>query len=209
MKKIISSVCVIFMLSVLALQANAQKGQWKLNLNYSYSLPLGSFKSDIISTASPRGFSGDIMYGVSNKFSLGLYSGYQDYYQKYPRGVYETGNHEVTSAVLSNSIQTMPLLLKGVFSPLGDGKAPVKPYISAAAGITLINFSQYLGEFGGTTSDAGFSAKGGAGVLIPFGRFTNAGANLGADYNYISYNKYGYSNLNNVSFHAGVYFPLR
>ena len=209
MKKSISLFCVFVILCVFAIHANAQKGEWKLNLNYSYSLPLGSFKNDIISNNSPRGFTGDFMYGINDKFSVGLFSGYQDYYQKYPRAVYQTDDHEVTSAVLSNSVQTVPILLKGMFSPLSGTKAPVKPYISAAAGVGLVNFSQYLGEFGGSSSDAGFAAQGGAGVLIPFGRFTNAGLNLGADYNYIGYNKYGYSNLNNLSLHAGVYFPLR
>lgn len=209
MKKSISLFCAVVILSVFAIHANAQKGAWKLNLNYSYSLPLGSFKNDIISKNSPRGFTGDFMYGINDKLSVGLASGYQDYYQKYPRAVYSTDKNEVTSAVLSNSIQTVPILAKAKFSFLGDTKAPIKPYISAGAGVSLINFSQYLGEFGGTASNAGFSAQGGAGVLIPFGRFTNAGLNLGADYNYIGYNKYGYSNLNNVSLHAGVYFPLR
>ncbi len=209
MKKIVSSIFAIIIFSAFALHANAQKGEWKLNLNYNYSLPLGSFKNDIISNGSPRGFSGDFMYGINNQFALGLYGGYQDFYQKYPRDVYQTDNHEVTSAVLSNSIQTMPILLQGKFLPLGSMHAPVQPYISAGVGVSIINFSQYLGEFGGTSTNGGFTAKGGAGVMIPFGRYSVAGLSLGADYNYIAYKKYGYNNLSNVGFHAGVYFPLR
>lgn len=209
MKKVISIIFSAVILSAFTLHAHAQKGEWKLNLNYSYSLPLGSFKNDIISKSSPRGFSGDFMYGINHKFSLGLHSGYQDYYQKYPRAVYQTDNHEVTSAVLSNSIQTMPILLKADFSPLGATHAPVKPYIAVGAGYSIINFTQYLGEFGGTSTNGGFTAQASAGIKIPFGKFSNSGVNLGADYNYISYNKYGYNNLSNVSLHAGVYFPLR
>ena len=209
MKKVINAVFSIIILSVFALHANAQKGEWKLNLNYNYSFPLGSFKNNIINSASPRGFSGDFMYGINNKFAVGLYGAYQDYYQKYPRAVYQTDNHEVTSAVLSNSIQTMPILLKASFSPLGATHAPIKPYIAVGAGYSIIDFTQYLGEFGGTTTNGGFTAMGSAGVKIPFGRFRNSGLNVGADYNYISYNKYGYNNLNNVSLHAGVFFPLR
>jgi hypothetical protein len=209
MKKIISAVFSIMILCAFAAHAIAQKGEWKLNLNYNYSLPLGSFKNDIINNASPRGFSGDFMYGINNKFDIGVYGGYQDYYQKYPRAIYQTDNHEVTSAVLSNSIQTMPILLKASFSPLGETHAPLKPYIAVGAGYSIINFTQYLGEFGGTTTNGGFTAQGSAGVKIPFGKYSNSGVNIGADYNYISYNKYGYNNLNNVSLHAGVYFPLR
>ena len=43
-----------------------------MNIQYSYALPLGSFKNDVISNGSPRGFTGDILYGVSNKFAVGL-----------------------------------------------------------------------------------------------------------------------------------------
>jgi hypothetical protein len=209
MKKVISAIFSVIILSAFALHANAQKREWKLDLNYNYGFPLGSFKNDIISNASPRGFSGSFMYGISRKFDLGLYAGYQDYYQKYPRAVYQTDNHEVTSGVLSNSIQSMPILLKAGFSPLGETHAPVKPYITVGAGYTIINFTQYLGEFGGTTTNGGFSAMGSAGVKIPFGKYSSSGVNIGADYNYVSYNKYGYNNLNNVSVHAGVFFPLR
>src|SRR4051794_40687178 len=119
MKKIIGSIFSIIVLSAFALHANAQKGEWKLNLNYNYSLPLGSFKSDIISNGSPRGLSGSFMYGINDHFSAGICGGYQDFYKKYSRDLYQTGNHEVTSAVLSNSIQTMPILVKGKFTPLG------------------------------------------------------------------------------------------
>ncbi|HEY6977859.1 MAG TPA: hypothetical protein VH396_16280 [Chitinophagaceae bacterium] len=208
MKKTIGLFSIIIISSAL-LHVNAQKGEWKLNLNYNYSLPLGSFKNDIISNNSPRGFSGDFMYGINDRFSAGLYGGYQDFYQKYSRDLYQTGNHEVTSAVLSNSIQTMPILAKGKFMPLGARHAPVQPYLSVGAGISIINFSQYLGEFGGTSTNAGFTAQGGAGVMIPFGRYSLSGLSLGADYNYIAFNRYGYNNLGNLGLHAGVYFPLR
>jgi len=146
MKKVINAVFSIIILSVFALHANAQKGEWKLNLNYNYSFPLGSFKNDIINNASPRGFSGDFMYDINNKFAVGLHGAYQDYYQKYPRAVYQTDNHEVTSAVLSNSIQTMPILLKASFSPLGATHAPIKPYIAWVQVTVLLISPNTLGS---------------------------------------------------------------
>jgi hypothetical protein len=209
MKKIISSIFSIIILSAFALHTSAQKGEWKMNLNYNYSLPIGNFKNDIISKSSPRGFSGDFIYGINDRFSAGIYGGYQDFYQKYPRNLYQTDHHEVTSAVLSNSIQTIPILAKGKFMPLGGKHALVQPYLSVGAGASIINFSQYVGEFGGTSTNGSFTAQGGAGVMIPFGRYSIAGLSVGADYNYIAYNKYGYNNLSNIGFHAGVYFPLR
>src|ERR1700750_156124 len=130
---------------LLVSHVNAQKGEVKMNLQYNYALPLGSFKNNVISDGSPRGVTGDILYNVNDKFSLGLGLGFQDFYQKYPRTLYKTGDQETTSAVLSNSVQIMPVLAKAEFYPLG-GKRGIQPYINAGAGLGIASFTQYLGE---------------------------------------------------------------
>ncbi len=192
-----------------AAQLHAQKGEVKMNLQYSYALPLGSFKNDVISNGSPRGITGDILYGVSNKFSVGLGLGFQDFYQKYPRVLYNTGDKEVTSAVLSNSVQVIPLLAKAEYYPLTGNKSFIQPYISAGAGLGITSFTQYLGEFGSTDNSVGFMFQGGAGVSMPFSKHSKAGFRLGANYNMVSYNHSGFSNFNNVSFQGGLFFPLK
>lgn len=179
-----------------------------MSLQYNYALPLGSFKTDVISKGSPRGFTGDILYGISDKFSVGLGLGFQDFYEKYPRALYNTGDKEVTSAVLSNSVQIIPLLAKAEFSPLGS-TAPVQPYITAGAGLGISSFTQYLGEFGGTDNAGGLMLQGGAGIRVPFGKYSKAGFRLGANYNMVSYHHNGFSNFNNLSFQGGIYFPLK
>jgi hypothetical protein len=93
--------------------------------------------------------------------------------------------------------------------PLGKSSSFVQPYISAAAGVSVVDFRQYLGEFGGNDNSANFMAQAGAGILIPFSHTSAAGIKLGANFNYINYSKNGFSNLNNVDFLAGVYIPLR
>ncbi len=209
MKKIMKFSIFIFITIMLAtVSVQAQKGTLKLNLNYSYSLPLESFKNDIVSNGSPRGVSGELMYFVNNKWSLGLAGGFQDYYQKYPRALYQTGDHETTSAVLSNSVQVTPILFKAMLMPC-DKPAMVHPYISAGAGLGIVDFTQYLGEFGGTANNGSFMAQAGAGVQIPFSKTSASGFQIGANYNYISYKQYGFSNLNNLSFEAGLHFPIK
>ena len=204
----ISAFVVLFVIA--ATSANAQqKGMLKLDLNYNYSIPLGSFKNDIINNGSPRGVTGALMYGINEKWSAGVQFGYQDYYQKYPRAIYKTGDNEETSAVLTNSIQSMPLLAKGTFKPLGGSGSFIQPYISAGAGVSLIDFKQYLGEFGSSSTSGAFTAQAGAGIMMPFSKGGASGFSIGADYNYVSYNKFGYSNMNNLSLRAGVHFPLR
>jgi outer membrane protein W len=188
---------------------HAQKGEMKVNIEHSYALPTGSFKNDVISNGSPRGAMGDLLYNINNKFSVGLGLGYQDFYQKYPRALYNTGDKEVTSAVLSNSVQVIPVLAKAEFYPLGDKKGMIQPYISAGAGLGITTFTQYLGEFGSTDNSGGLMLQGGAGVAIPFSKFSHAGVRLGANYNMVSYNHNGFNNFNNINFQAGLFFPLK
>lgn len=208
MKKILSVISLPLVLILFSTSVDAQNsGQLKMGLNYSYGLPMGSFKNDLIQNGSPRGFNGEIMYGFNKQLSAGLSVGYQNFYQKEPRAVYQTGNHQATSAVLSNSITTVPVLAKVMYLPL-KGNAVVQPYVSLGAGISFNNYDQYLGMFGSTDQKAGFAAEGGLGVHIPFGKWSTSGLNLGANYNYVDYNKYGYKNFNNISLQAGVYFPL-
>lgn len=203
--KIFSFILCVLLVS----QLNAQRGQLKMNIQYSYAMPLGSFKNDVISNGSPRGVTGDFLYSVNNKLSLGLGLGFQDFYQKYARALYKTGDNETTSAVLSNSVQVMPVLAKAELYPLGGKKSVFQPYITAGAGLGIVSFTQYLGEFGGTDNSASFMLQGGAGIKIPFNKFSNSGFKLGADYNMVAYNRQGFKNFNNVNFHAGVFFPIQ
>lgn len=197
------------LLLLFACKANAQRGEAKLDINYSYGLPIGSFKSDIISNSSPRGVTGDLLFGISNQFSAGLGFGFQDFYQKYSRNLYKTGDNETTSAVLSNSAQIVPLLAKAEFDPLGNKRGSIQPYITGGVGIGIISFTQYLGEFGGTDNSAGLMVQGGAGIKIPFTAIGNSGLKIGANYNMVNYKKNGFNNMDNLNFQAGIYFPLR
>src|SRR5664279_2367119 len=120
----------------LSQQAIAQKGTLQLNLNYHYSMPVGGFNTDLVSNTSPRGFTGALMYTFNNNWDGGLAFGYQDYYQKYPRAIYPLGKTQDISAVISNSIQTTPVLVKVKYAFLNTSS--IRPYLSAGAGANLI-----------------------------------------------------------------------
>lgn len=206
MKKIKIIFSGIVALVLFALPASAQKGTVQMSLNYNYGIPTGAFKSGLVSDGSPRGGRGSVLYSFTDRLSAGLESGYQDYYQKYPRDMYHFSSQDV-SAVLSNSIQTSPVILKAKYSLLPTGT--IKPYVSLGAGANLINFRQYFGQFGSSQSNIGFLAQGGLGVTIPFKKYGSSGINLGAAYEYAPYNKNGYDNLNTINLQAGVVFPIR
>jgi len=189
------------------LPAAAQNQPLKLELNYNYSMPTGHFKNDIVSNNSPRGFMGSLMYPFSAQWSAGLAYGFQDYYQKYPRALYHLSNSQDISAVLSNSIQETPILLKAKYCPAV--KSFLKPYLSLAAGGNIIDYKQYYGEFGSSQSNFGFRAEGGLGVLIPFKKTGTSGLNIGATYDYAPYHKNGFTDLNSINLQAGIELQLR
>jgi len=206
MKNIRTILVVFSAFMVLSTIANAQKGTLKFNLDYNYSIPSGSFKSDLVKNNSARGVRGGIMYSFTDRLSAGLETGFQDYYQKYPRDIYKSGNSQDISAVLTNSIQTTPFLLKGKYSLLAGSM--IKPYVSVGAGANLIDFKQYYGEFANSQTNVGFLAQGGVGVTIPFGKVSASGIDLGATYDFAPYKKYGYHDLNSVNLKAGVHFRI-
>jgi outer membrane protein W len=206
MKKIkLLAVMCVFM--CFALSANAQQGSLKFGLNYNYSFPISGFKNDLISNNSPRGFMGELMYSFNDKLAGGLLFGFQDYYQKYPRAIYHLSKTQDISAVLSNSVQTTPVLLKAKY--FLTPSSFIKPYVSLAAGANLIDFKQYFGEFGNSSTSVGFRAQGGLGLLIPFKKTSGSGINIGASYDYAPYKKNGYKDLNSVNLQAGVVIELR
>lgn len=195
---------------IISISASAQD-KLKMELSYNISTPLGSFKNDYINKTSFRGAIGEISYTINPKFSLGLQSGYQNYYQKYGRQLYKLEGNQTVSAVLTNSMDIVPVLLRGTYYPMGgSASAIVQPYVSAGAGVNMVNYGQYLGEFGGIQSSSAFAAQAGAGIVIPFGKRVNqTGFKLGVTYNYSSYNRNDISKLNSAGINAGVVFSLR
>jgi len=207
MKNIKTTISSLLIMLCFALPAAAQNQPLKLELNYNYSLPTGNFKSDLVSDNSPRGFMGSLMYTFSPNWSIGLAYGFQDYYQKYRRQLYHLSNTQDISAVLSNSVQTTPILIKAKYSLATQSS--LKPYISLAAGGNIIDYKQYYGEFGSNQSTFGFRGEGGIGLLIPFKKSSTSGINFGASYDYAPYHKNGFTDLNSINLQAGINLQLR
>lgn len=192
-------------LVVLALASFAQEGKTTFNINYSVNAPLGDFKNNVIGRTSFRGWNANILYGISDKISVGLQSGFNNYYERYPRQVYNTKDGSI-SAVLTNSVQTIPIQAKFRYNFIPG--AFIQPYIGAGVGGNIVTFNQYLGEFSSGKSGFGFSASPEAGILIPFTKSGTSGLTIGANYNYMPFSYGDIKNLNNSGVYAGVKFPL-
>jgi opacity protein-like surface antigen len=199
----ISAITILFLVCAAGLQAQ-EKMQMKIG--YNLSIPAGASFKDAVSKPSFRGIAGEITYPVNERIRVGLGASFNDYYQKYDRAVYNTGEGQI-SAVVTNSIQTTPILAR-VNYDLGK-KGMLQPYVGLGAGINWVMYSQYLGEFPNSKSMIKPAVSGSAGVNVPFGKSSLAGFNLGASFNYLPFHYNEIKTLNNWGVHAGVYFPLR
>lgn len=204
-----SSVRIMILLGGLVLAAREHAaGQSKpvnLELNYSVSGPTGAFH-DFISNQSWKGWQANILYPLTKQLELGLGVAYQDFYQQYPRQLYKLTDGSDISAVVTNSVQTIPVLLQARYT-FYRGK--VRPYAGIGVGGNMILFDQYLGEFSNSHNHFKFAARPQVGVQIPIGQMKVAAVNISAAYNYLPYREYGLDNVSNWNVSAGLKFPLR
>ena len=195
--------CILFI--ALFSFAEAQKGETKFSIGYNVALPMNDFKN-FVSSTSYRGFNASVLHGISDKVSAGLATGFQDYYQKNSRQLYHFSDGSDVSAVVTYTIQTIPILaeVKYNFSPA----ATVQPYASIGVGGNMIAYNQMFGEFGDQQSKFGFAARPEAGLLIPF-KNKVSGFSIGASYSIMPFKEGDFKNLNSLGIHAGITVPLR
>ncbi len=205
MKKIYKYSAISFALLFMFLAGHAQQ-RVQLKLGYNINTPTGSAFENLVNKTSFRGVNAELSYPLSNQLSIGLGVAYSDFYQKYPRKTFETKDGTI-SAVLSNSIQTTPVLAKVNYQLTKAGL--IRPYLGAGAGFNVVRYSHYLGEFPGSKTSFKPALGADAGVNIPFFASKQAGLNLGVNFNYLPYDNDIAKNLNNWGVHAGVFFPLR
>ena len=206
MKKIKIVLITIIILLAAVIQTSAQRGELRMTASIAGTTPSGDFK-DVVDKTSLRGADVTILYGINDKFSAGLNIGFQDFYQKFPRSVYKLSDGSDISAVLTNSIQTLPILATAKYSFLPQAR--VQPYATAGVGGAIVLSKQYIGEYPNETNKFSFAAKPGVGVYIPFRKQGEVGVNLGVNYNYIAYKQDDISNLSYIGFTIGIGFPMR
>jgi opacity protein-like surface antigen len=202
--KTINSIGLLVLLLFAGLTVQAQS-RFRLNLNYNVSVPAGNFR-DFIEETSWRGWTGNLLYGINDRLSVGLGTGFQDYYEKFPRAVYKLREGGEISAVVTNSIQTIPLLAVAQYNFLP--RAVVQPYVGVGVGGNIIVFDQYLGEFSNSESTIGFALRPEVGLQVPIGK-RGFSANVNGMYNYMPYTRNNMDGLHNWAVGAGIRFSLR
>jgi hypothetical protein len=201
--KIILAVALIFF----GRASVAQQQRLHLALSYNTATPVSSSFKDYVSKTSFRGFQGAVLYNINTSLRVGLQVSWNDLYEKYGRQVYKNEDGSDVSAVLSNTLQFAPVLVKGEYSFIKEGW--LQPYVGLGAGISLINVNQYVGEFLYQQSYAKAAFSGDVGLLIPFSKGSSYGGRISTSYTLSPFNKEGIKTIDTWNVQAGVVIPLK
>ncbi len=196
---------LVALICVATSDASAQR--LKLNINYSAGIPMGADFKNYIDKSSLRGWNANLLYDVNDQVAVGLGFGTQSFYERLPRAVYKSADGSDISAVLSNTVTTMPIMAQGQFNLLPE--AAIQPYVGLGIGGNVISYNQYVGEFSNSRTKFGFAARPEAGIYIPVGRYKESGIVVGGAYNFMPFKTDNINNLNHLGLHAGFRFPLR
>ena len=204
--KIFKILAVPMLSFLIVMNASAQQGEVRMTASLAGATPIGQFK-DLVDKTSLRGVDIAISYGINDQLGIGLNVGFQDFYQKFPRALYKLSDGSDISAVLTNSVQTIPFLATARYNFIPGGT--IQPYVSAGAGGAAVLNKQYVGEYPNEINKISFAARPSAGVYIPFKKGGETGLNLAVNYTFIPYKQDDISNLSYVGFTLGVGFPMR
>lgn len=216
LKKNIATLGIIWSLPATILYAQndaaLSKGETKVNLMYSAGLPMGAFKQDFIGNAGILGGRLEIMHYLSEKIAVGGGVGFQDFYEKKPRALYPQRDGSDLSAVLSHSLQVVPLQAQLQYFPTaGASRQPVVlPFLQAGGGVNLISYKQLVGSLT-NASDVVFrpAFHAGGGVRIPFGKYQQNGVVAGAHYYQMRFNRLGLTSVNQLHLQVGIQLKLK
>ena len=185
--------------------AFSQQGTWKLNLNYQAGIP-GSNLKTMFNDPSYRGWSAAVLYGATDQLQVGLEAGFQDFYQKNARALYTEGGSDI-SAVVTHSVQTIPIMVKGKYLFTSEGT--IRPFAGLGIGGNLIQYRKFYGQFSESDTKIGFAAQPELGVHVPVGRSGNTGLHVAAGYNFMPYKFGDADGLGGAVIKAGISVPLR
>lgn len=194
-----------FFICLLCLGASSQQRTLKLDINYKAAIPAGNFRN-ITDKASFNGLEAALMYGLTDRISVGVQTGFQDFYQKKDRQIFHTPGSDL-SAVITNSVQLIPLMLKGMYTFSESGA--VQPFVALGVGGNLAQYRKYYGQFTDSRSKPGFMAQPEAGVSMQVGKYKRTGLHIAAAYNYVPFKYNDADGFNHAFIKAGVSIPLR
>jgi hypothetical protein len=184
----------------------AQQGEFRMTASLNASIPMGDLK-ELAGNSTLRSADITVLYGINERMSAGLQGGFRDFYEKFSRALYQSEDGSQVSAVLSNSVQQIPIMAAFRYNLMPEAR--IQPYASLAAGANIILYKQYIGEYPSSDSKVGFAARPELGIYMLFRKGGEAGLNLGLHYTYAPYNRFELGALNYAGIKLGIGFPMR
>ncbi len=188
MKKIIIiSLIALFSSGSLSYSQDGNLYLQKSQMTFSYQMgfPTGDLK-DFIPENDFLGWDYELKTMVTHNLAIGGHIGYQGFYKKFPRDTYEFPQGAITTTIFKY-YYTIPMQMVATWFFIPEGM--VQPYLGMNVGV---NYNERRGEIGIyrlEDNSWNFSFAPEAGVIIPFGKYSQWGANLRAKYNYNVYNR--------------------
>ena len=161
------------------------------SFNYNLSFPLSDLH-DWIPTTGVAGFDAEFKSLLTDNIALGGMIGYAGFYKKYDRDTYEFENGALTSAVFKY-YYTVPIRIVADYF-ISPGSF-VQPFIGLSTGVNYNERRLEVGFYALEDKSWNFVVAPEAGLIIPFGRFSEWGFSLKARYNYQVYSRDNFSGL--------------
>ncbi|WP_160713963.1 outer membrane beta-barrel protein [Chitinophaga solisilvae] len=176
-----------------------------VDINYSIAQPLGSLK-DYSNKTSFHGWTAGLQYMLNDNLSVGLRSGYQDFYERVPRAVYPDKQGDV-SAVQSRTLQVIPIQATIGYA-FTKASSPVIPYANLGIGAASMNYEKYWGQFVEKNNSWQFMVSPEVGINVPFGAYSPVMFNANVRYNYAPYKYNEITSFNSIQGSIGLKFHL-
>jgi hypothetical protein len=156
-----------------------------LTFSYQMGFPSGDLKT-FLPQNDYLGWDFEMKTMVTHNLAVGAHIGYQGFYKKYPRATYEFPQGAITTTIFKY-YYTVPMQATATWFFIPEKM--VQPYLGVNVGV---NYNERRGEIGIYVLEDNswnFSFAPEAGVIVPFGKFSEWGLNLRAKYNYSVYNR--------------------
>jgi outer membrane protein len=156
-----------------------------MTFSYQMGFPSGDLKT-FIPANDYLGWDFELKSMVTHNLAVGGHIGYQGFYKKYPRATYEFPQGAITTTIFKY-YYTIPLQLVTTWFFVPEGM--IQPFIGVHVGV---NYNERRGEIGIYTIEDNswnFSFAPEAGVIVPFGHYSQWGVSVRGKYTYNVYNR--------------------
>ncbi|WP_128546062.1 outer membrane protein [Larkinella soli] len=181
---------------------NSRYSSGSATVFYGVGFPTSSQQS-YIDKMGTRNFALAIEADFPGHLSLGGRIGHQYTSDRLPRQVISLGDGSDVSAVQTRTLTLVPLMAIGSYH-LTERNAPFRPYVQLGAGGAYVDYTTYYGSLADQKTGVRAAVAPAVGAKFLFGRNSNLGAEIQAQYQHVFFNYNELKNSGNVLVSVGL-----